>query len=144
MAIGAKQRTRGGVKGTYIEGLDELLAQLDGLQTEAIAGSIADGIEAGAKRAADIIEQEAPRGPSGNLKRAVQYGVFKQRAGKPVAGFVRVDRKIAPHLHLVEFGARGGNMPDNPFFSRGWRKSRTGVESELIGSVQAAIDKAIK
>jgi len=144
MAIGAKQRTRGGVKGTYIEGLDELLAQVGGLQTEAIAGSIADSIEAGAKRTADVIKQEAPLGPTGNLKRAVEYGVFKRRNRKPIAGFVRVNRKIAPHLHWLEFGARGGNMPANPFFSRGWRKSRTGVESELIGSVQSAIDKAIK
>ena len=135
-------------KPNIIVGLPELLAQMQNIRSSGSNGiyarEMAKTVDGASKAVADIVEQEAPRGPTGNLKKSVEYGVFKKRAGKPIAGFVRIEHAIAPHAHLVEFGARGGSMPANPFFSRGVRKGRTIAESMIEDGNSAAIDKAIK
>lgn len=126
-----------------IEGLHELLAQLDGLKTDGVAGDIADAVEVAARAVRDTIREEAPQGPTGNLKRSLEYGVYKKRQGEPIAGFAQVNHKIAPHSHWVEFGARGGDMPRNPFFRRGWNKSKGAAEKIVTDGISAAIDKAL-
>ncbi len=101
-----------------------------------------------ARAAAAIIRAEAPRGPTGNLQRAIVTGVFKTRPRKRRAAFVMVDRRIAPHLHWTEFGTaerfqntkKGsskkkksiGRVKPNPFFSRGRNKSRPVVKALLV------------
>jgi len=94
-----------------------------------------------ANAAAKIIRAEAPRGPTGNLQRGVVTGVFKNRPRKKRAAFVLVDRRIAPHLHLIEFGTAErrhksgksvGRVKPNPFFARGRNKSRPVVKAILI------------
>lgn len=147
MPLTANRRRRGangGTQSTQIKGLDELLAQLENLKTDNIASDIADGVEAAAKKTADTIENEAPDGPTGNLKKAVEYGVYKKRKGKGITAFVRVNRKIAPHLHWIEFGNRGGKQKANPFFSRGWKMARGGAEDKVSSTIQSAIARAIR
>ncbi len=94
-----------------------------------------------ARAAAAIIRAEAPRGLTGNLKRAVVTGVFKNRPRKRRAAYVFVDRRIAGHLHLIEFGTAErfqksgksvGRIKPNPFFARGRNKSRPVVKAMLI------------
>jgi HK97 gp10 family phage protein len=153
MPLTANRRRRGkngGIQSTQIQGLDELLAQLENLKTDNIAKHIVGGVEEAAKKVADTIRNEAPQGPTGNLKRAVQYGVYKKRQGKSISAWVRMSVKhkknatgIAPHAHLVEFGARGGKMPANPFFSRGWKMARGGAEDKVSSTIQSAIYQAI-
>lgn len=130
-------------KTVVIDGLEELLAQLDGLKSDGIAGDVADAVETAVKSTAETIRSEAPLGATGNLRRSITSGVYKKSEGKPIAGFVTVDYGIGPHAHLVEFGARGGDMPRNPFFSRGWRKSRGPAESIVVDGVKSAIEKAL-
>lgn len=74
------------------------------------AGLAADLIAAEAKRL-------APKGPTGNLKRGIVARVNKVNAHFMGQGsaYVGVDYHIAPHAHLVEYGARGGQMPAKPF-----------------------------
>jgi hypothetical protein len=93
-----------------------------------------------ANAAAAIIRAGAPQGPTGNLKRAIVTGVFRNRPRKRRAAFVLVDRRIARHLHLIEFGtaerkqASGksvGRVKPNPFFARGRNKSRPVVKAIL-------------
>jgi hypothetical protein len=83
-----------------------------------------------AKAAQGIIRAGTPEGPTGNLKRGVVTGVFKTRPRKRRAAFVLVDRRIAPHLHLIEFGTV--KQKPNPFFARGRNKSRPVVKAILI------------
>lgn len=90
----------------------------------------------------DRVRAEAPRGPTGNLRRGVEDGTFKKRPGKPPMSFVRVSRRIAPHAHLVEFGARGGQMPANPFFRRA--TSGDGPLDEMENAAGKVIDGVLK
>jgi len=86
--------------------------------------------------AADIIAEEArqlaPLGPTGNLKRGIVSRVDKTATqfGHSGAAYVWVDYSIAPHAHLVEFGARGGNMPAHPFM-------RPAVDSKQTEALRA-------
>lgn len=70
--------------------------------------------------AADLIAEEARRlapEKTGALKRGIVSRVNKVSAQFMGVGsaYVGVDYHIAPHAHLVEFGARGGEMPAHPF-----------------------------
>lgn len=72
--------------------------------------------------AADLIAEEARRlapEKTGALKRGIVSKVNKvvEEFGTGLVGaaYVGVDYHIAPHAHLVEFGARGGEMPAHPF-----------------------------
>ncbi len=115
---------------------------------QGIRGALTEGEREASREAAKIVQQrikaEAPRGPTGNLKRSIQFGTFKQRLTKPVGSFVRVSRKIAPHAHLVEFGARGGKMPANAFFRRGFNASKRKAEAIILKGAGKAFDKAVK
>lgn len=128
-------------KKIVVEGLDDLVKQLDGLK------NVEEKLELGREKAAEIvraaIEAEAPLGPTGNLKRSIQVNPGTLTKRPKNITFVATNYKIAPHSHLVEFGARGGNMPKNPFFSRGYRKSRGAAADALAAAVQPAIDKSI-
>lgn len=70
--------------------------------------------------AADLIAEEARRlAPErkGTLKRGIVSRVNKVSGHFMGQGsaYVGVDYHIAPHGHLVEYGARGGQMPAQPF-----------------------------
>ena len=69
---------------------------------------------------ADIIAKEARTNApvkTGNLKRGIVSKINKRTAAFSDKGsaYVGANYKIAPHAHLVEFGARGGEMPAHPF-----------------------------
>ncbi len=90
--------------------------------------------------AADIIAEEARlRVPvkTGDLKRGIVARKNKEASaftGKGTA-YVGANYKIAPHAHLVEYGARGGQMPANPFM-------RNAIASKR-GEAMAAMEKDI-
>lgn len=138
----------------HIEGLDALLKQLDGLTTKGVANDIGDAVRAAADVVRDAIKAEAPKPgdgahpySTGELRDAIVSGGFKKRAGKPIAAFARVDGKKTKPSNvgaLVEFGSHGGKQKPNPFFSRGWAKSKGQAESIVSDGVKTAIDKAIK
>ena len=95
-----------------LEGLGDLAKDFDNL-VGAFESRI---IEREAEPAAELIAKDArrraPRGPSGNLRRAI--GVKKLRR-TPHSGAViaAVDRKIAPHAYWNEFGGRRERTPTN-------------------------------
>ena len=128
-----------------VVGLPQLLQQFEHLSME-VGGSrtIHDATMQAARQVAKRVRAEAPRGPTGNLRRSIQSGGYKRRMGKPIAAFVRANRRIAPHLHLVHFGARGGQMPSNPFFDRGVLAMRSTIPGIIAKGAGAAIDKAIR
>jgi len=78
---------------------------------------------------------------SGNLSAAVVVKRFaNQRKGAP-AVFVAIDRRIAPHAHLVEYGHGGPNpAPPHPFF----RPAIDGFRMKVGGQIKAAIQNALR
>lgn len=120
-----------------LAGLVKTLGSLQnlGVDNQRLAGAIGRTV----KDMEERVRSEAPQGATGNLKRGVESGVYKRRPGKPVAGFVRMSYKIAPHAHLVEFGARGGEMPANPFF----RRATSGGAEAALDAVAEGLGKAV-
>jgi len=95
---------------------------------------------------ADIIAKEAKRrapiGKTGNLKRGIvarQNKVAAEFLGQGSA-YVGVDYRIAPHAHLVEFGARGGEMPAQPFM----RPAVEAKKNEVASAIEKDLLKRIK
>jgi HK97 gp10 family phage protein len=125
-----------------LEGADKLTAQLKWL-SQSVGGQIQANLDPAKELVENAIRTEAPQGPTGNLKRSVKSGGYKKRAGKPYAVFVTVDRKVAPHAHLVEFGSSRGQAA-NPFFARGVAKSKGRAGLLIAEAVQKAIPRSIK
>ena len=117
-----------------------------------------------------VVKSEAPKGPTGNLKKAVKANLIKKKRGvgqnvyNPQAE-VYIDPSIAPHAHLVEFGhllVKGGKLwtggkkklvpggkvigqvPGNDFFGRSIKKQRRVMEKSAIDGLNKAIDKVIE
>ena len=88
------------------------------IRTDQIMKNINNGRNAGAKAASEFLQKqiasEAPAGPTGNLKKSV----VSKKMSRDGIWITAIDRMKAPHAHLIEFGARGGSMPANPFFRR--------------------------
>ena len=62
---------------------------------------------------------------TGNIKRSIVAKKFKKQGLYEPGAFVAIDRKIAPHAHLLEYGTEArydaagayrGQMPAKPFF----------------------------
>lgn len=96
--------------------------------------------------AADLIAQEARRlapEKSGELKRGIVARVNKVAAEFMGVGsaYVGVDYKIAPHAHLVEYGARGGQMPAQPFMRPAIDTKQADAAKLVDADLQQLIDK---
>jgi len=96
------------------EGISALTNNLDKL-TNAVSGPMTE--ETALKVATSISEDarsRAPLGPTGNLKRSLVAKLLDKRGDNPRVAVAAVDRKIAPHAHLLEFGT--SRMSARPFF----------------------------
>ena len=111
-------------------------------------------LQKGAKVIADAAKAKAPKGPSGNLKKAIKVKRMERRGNQPAPYIAAVDRKRAPHAHLVEYGYPGiriakrgrfkgkqfGRMPAKPFF----RPAVDAKQGEVAFMVQAGLKKLVE
>lgn len=129
-----------------------------------------DKIEPILKRAAAIVTREAKKNapvrsrqgsnpkPPGVLKKAVKTKMLRRVYGNSSAApaISAIDRKAAPHAHLVSegtgervgkrgkrsyIGKRFGRMPANPFFERAWATKRASVQQYVERQVQRLIEE---
>jgi HK97 gp10 family phage protein len=79
----------------------------------------------GAKTVAAAAKAKAPQGPTGNLRKAVKAKQLKQISNYPRSAAAAVDRKVAPHSYIIEYGTKPrhqksgrytGLGPARPFF----------------------------
>jgi HK97 gp10 family phage protein len=123
-----------------IDGVKEIVADLDRLDKE-IIDNVQSTLNGGAKKIADRARQKAPKGPTGNLKRSIGSKPMPINLAKfPLVAVAVVDRKIAPHAHLVEYGARGGNMPAHPFLRPAFDSLKASIEK----SIESVVSKLIR
>ena len=80
----------------------------------------------------------------GALRRGIVAKKFKGQTKHPPAAFCAIDYSIAPHAHLVEFGARGGKMPATPFFRPAIDTTKNEVANEIKTGLRKAILKEVK
>lgn len=89
-----------------VQNLTEVLSQMNRIRYGYNDRDVAKVLlEEGGKPMRDALRDAAPLGPTGNLRRAIQARIAKDKALAP-AVYVAVKRSIAHHLHLVTGGTK--------------------------------------
>jgi len=90
----------------------------------------------------DRIRANVPVGPTGNLKRSPIAKLMPESSSYPAIAIAGINRKIAPHAHLVEFGT--SRMPAHPFFRPAIDACRGGVMSRIKNGLKRLIEGAAR
>jgi len=132
-----------------VEGLEETMQSI-----ERMAKSLRpDDVERILRRGAQVIRKEAisraHRGPTGRLKKSIRTRKLS-RLGfglQPAPIIVAVDRKKAPHAHLVEYGhalvKNGkvvGHVPAYPF----WRPALDARLPNAVRTVERGLVRLVE
>ncbi len=109
-----------------VKGLEELRRRVGSILTVLDGRDVENVLVGGARVILAEARRRAPRGPTGNLIRSIKAKKGRRRGRLFSIAFCAVDRKIAPHAHLVEYGTGPryqkrpkkyvGEMPAKPFF----------------------------
>jgi len=128
------------VKG-IVQAADKLSKAVDVLEK----GKVEPIVLKGANKLRRFIRMNAPKGPTGNLKRGMQRKLLPRRIDYPVVGVVKPNYKIAPHTHLVEEG-HGGPHPAgaHPFFVPIAQSKGPVIQKEIMDEIKANLDKALR
>ena len=151
-----------------VTGDKKLDRQLNALGVKISRRINAKAVRAGLKPVQKAVKSEAPKGPTGNLKRAVGARFRKKRRAGTHEAIVgtNVGRRLkqrttrggkiqkansAPHGHLVvlgtqsrvtKTGANRGAMPGNNFVDRGFAKSKAEALRVMTRSFREQITQA--
>ncbi len=147
-----------------IEGLKEVEKALEILRDSLPPDKIEALMLNYAKNVADDMERRAPHGPTGNLIRGIHSKLLsRNNSDQPAPAIAAVDRKIAPHAHLVEFGTQKtrepnkarilydkdtgmffgksvGPMPASPFMRPAWE----GLRPAILRDIEAQVRKLVE
>ena len=121
-----------------IEGYEKLKRKFRRLIEVVDERKMETGLMNPARRLKDELSRNAPQGPTGNLKRSPVAKKFRRKIKSSPAVFVAIDRKIAPHAHLVEFGTKF--MAPRSFF----RKTMDSNEESIIEDIKKEAWKVIQ
>lgn len=123
-----------------IEGIPELEHKLDKMGKNMSGEKLGPLHLKGAQVVRDAIIQKAPVGPTGNLKRSPVAKLMKPREFF-VCAIAAIDRKIAPHAHLLEFGTV--KMSARPFFRPAWDETRDKVRRMIQEGLKKQVENSI-
>ena len=138
-----------------IDGLNELIEDFGKLARSVDPDKVEPITLNCAKRLAAALKVEAPEGPTKNLRKAVKAKLLKRIGNsQPAPAIAAVDRKIAPHAHLVERGTgeridpktgkSSGVMPADPFFRRTLDNRLQPETAQMMLELANLIEGAIK
>lgn len=127
---------------TKVEGMERLSRKLDELARSVDPEHIEPILLDGARVIAEDAREKAPLGPTGNLKRSLTAKLMKRTGHLPPVAIAAVDRKIAPHAHLVEFGT--SHAPAHPFFRPAVDESAERVLRDIEDKVKGKIEEAAR
>lgn len=120
-----------------LDGVDELNKKVERMQQNLSYENMEKIMLESAEEVKKGLVAAAPVGPTGNLRRSpIAKAMPKSRAPVVIAG---IDRKIAPHAHLVEFGTV--KMPAQPFFRPTWDGLRGKVNKDIASKTGKAVEK---
>ena len=112
-----------------IEGLNLALNKFGKLEN-AVGGKATEGDSLKeAKVIAEDARSRAPLGPTGNLKRSLRAVLLDKRGDNPRPAMAGVDRKIAPHGWIVEFGT--SRMSARPYFRPAVNAHKEGIVDSI-------------
>ena len=135
-----------------IEGMAELEAQLKQLEKSLDPDKTEPILYDAAKDLAKVMRSNAPKGPTGNLKKSLRARKLKRYAGGNAAAGAGVDRKKAPHAGFIEFGTgerqqktgKGtGSVTAKPFIRPAWDANKERITRKVIDQLKGQIDKCL-
>ncbi len=128
---------------TEIIGTKELMNKLEKIN-QGLKKAAQESVLKQAEMVRDRIESKAPVGPTGNLKRSAIAKLMPKKANYPPIAIAGIDRKIAPHAHLVEYGHGGPHpAPAHPFFRPAVSETLGKAKENLEGDLKKGVDSAI-
>ncbi|MDQ7790141.1 MAG: HK97 gp10 family phage protein [Clostridia bacterium] len=129
----------------YLEGVEKLQRDL-----QRLADSLPPNeVEPVLRKGATVITKEVKRNitgqfkrRTGNLVRSAKTKKLRAYPNEPAPYISAIDRKVAPHAHLHEFGTV--KMPARPFFRPGVDAKREEVLTEVERGLLARLDGVLK
>jgi hypothetical protein len=137
--------------GVEIEGLEELDNRMKRAIMAMDPAKIEQALLPVAKSFASKLRTILPQGPTGNLRRAVYAHTPRRGANRPLpAASAGITARIAPHLHLVEYGttkryaesgAYRGVMPRGMYFTNLAQRESSGMTQQVVAAMKALVDE---
>jgi len=93
---------------------------------------------AAARKVQKRIKEKAPRGPTGNLKKATYAKALPETLTRPSVAFAGIRARKAPHAHLLEFGTV--KMPPHPFIRPAWDSIKEEIGRDLENAFKRGIN----
>ena len=125
------------MNGIKIEGLENLMDVLENMADSVGDRNAHDITNPAAEMVEKAVLARVPLGPTGNLRRSVVL----RKMDNPGVWVVAMDRGIAPHAHLVEYGHSGGASP-HPFFRPAVDSTLPRAEGMIEREIKIRIDRA--
>ena len=124
-----------------IEGVLETVKALDKVSNSLKGKVMGKTLLKQAEIIAEDARDRAPLGPTGNLKRSLRAKLLDEKSRFPTVAIAAVDRKIAPHAHLVEFGT--SKMSARPFFRPAVDSHGRKVINNIKDGAKKLVEKAV-
>jgi HK97 gp10 family phage protein len=121
----------------YIKGIEELERKASKIAKEMASDETQLLLEQ-ARLVRAAIRKQAPRGPTGKLRRSAYAKALPASTSYPTVAFAGIRPKIAPHGHLLEFGTV--KMRPHPFFA----PAIDSVYSEVMSNIENGLKSAIE
>lgn len=125
-----------------VDGQKELEKQLKKLSKSFEPSKIEKVSLASAKIISNESKNNAPLGPTGNLKKANIAKLLNRKGNQPAPAIAAVDRKIAPHANFVENGTSKSKA--NPFFRKAVSAKSKEASDNLIKGLETMVNEAVK
>jgi len=124
-----------------IQGMEQLGDKIDKLVRAADAQKNESIVLKSAETIRDRIRDKAPVGLTGNLKRSPVAKLMARHGDGPAIAIAGIDRKIAPHAYLVEFGTSHSSA--HPFFRPAIDECKSGIMNRIKDEVKKEIEGAV-
>ena len=125
-----------------IEGVEEVRLAIDKFSKE-----IKDRLQPALHKGAEIVAQKATsnierktKPKTGRLARSMVVKDMPYNDFMPLVSIVAVDRKVAPHAHLIEFGTT--KMSARPFLRPAYQSSHKEVKELVESAIKEVVNKA--
>jgi len=121
-----------------IEGIMETVKVLDEISNSLKGKAMDKTLLKEAEIIAEDARDRAPLGPTGNLKRSLHAKMLDEKTRFPHVAIAAVDRKIAPHAWIIEFGS--SRAPAHPYL----RPAIDAHANKVIGNIKNETKKLVE
>jgi HK97 gp10 family phage protein len=92
----------------------------------------------------DAIREQAPRGPTGNLKAACYAKAYPETTTSPAVAYAGIRPRKAPHAWNVIHGHGGPHpAPPHDFFTPAWESVKESVNKAIKDGLAVTIKNAV-